>query len=577
MAINAQNAIKADEAFKESKFTEALEMYQALLKKSPKSYSYTTRIISCFQQLERYKEAKVLIEKTMLINNSKALLVYLGYNYLLMGKENMADSTFEKCHESIVQNTNNVYVVARQFEQFGLIDKAVKSYEIAAELSENPNFQINLARLYGEQGNISLMIDTCINYLKIDPSALNTIKVKLYPFLTEEKINQNNQLLKEKLVLNIQQDPDTTYNKLLSWLYIIEKQYKKAFIQEKAILSREEGTYYQLIELARLTEKSGDFNLAYSIYNFIIERCPSIDIQLLANQKSLNIKVNDANKEQYPEINLLYETLILKYNQNRALVPIIIDYARFLCFEQGNSVEATSILKEKLNISYPITSIAQIKLALGDILVYQERFDEALIYYTQVQLSLKNSPIAQEARFRVAKTSFYKGDFKWAETQLKVLKSSISQLIANDALELKLVISDHKYEDSLQVALNAFSKASLLQFQKKTTKAIEVLSNITENHKEEAIVDDAIFKMGSIYETQKKYDKAIENYTKIIEEFKESILLDDAYYRLGILYETIFNNTEEAKRCYEYILFNLENSIHLVESRKRYRSLMPDI
>ena len=577
MAINAQNAIKADEAFKESKFTEALEMYQALLKKSPKSYSYTTRIISCFQQLERYKEAKVLIEKTMLINNSKALLVYLGYNYLLMGKENMADSTFEKCHEIIVQNTNNVYVVARQFEQFGLIDKAVKSYEIAAELSENPNFQINLARLYGEQGNISLMIDTYINYLKIDPSALNTIKVKLYPFLTEEKINQNNQLLKEKLVLNIQQDPDTTYNKLLSWLYIIEKQYKKAFIQEKAILSREEGTYYQLIELARLTEKSGDFNLASSIYNFIIERCPSIDIQLLANQKSLNIKVNDANKEQYSEINLLYETLILKYNQNRALVPIIIDYARFLCFEQGNSVEATSILKEKLKISYPITSVAQIKLALGDILVYQERFDEALIYYTQVQLSLKNSPIAQEARFRVAKTSFYKGDFKWAETQLKVLKSSISQLIANDALELKLVISDHKYEDSLQVALNAFSKASLLQFQNKTTKAIEVLSNITENHKEEAIVDDAIFKMGSIYETQKKYDKAIENYTKIIEEFKESILLDDAYYILCILYETIFNNTEEAKRCYEYILFNLENSIHLVESRKRYRSLMPDI
>ena len=168
-------------------------MYQALLKKSPKSYSYTTRIISCFQQLERYKEAKLLIEKTMLINNSKALLVYLGYNYLLMGNENLAESTFKKCHESIIQNTNNVYVVARQFEQFGLTDKALKSYEIAAELSENPNFQINLARLYGEQGKINLMIDTYINYLKIEPSALNTIKVKLYPFLSESKINQNNE------------------------------------------------------------------------------------------------------------------------------------------------------------------------------------------------------------------------------------------------------------------------------------------------------------------------------------------------------------------------------------------------
>ena len=577
MAISGQNAIKANEAFKESKFNEALEMYQALLKKSPKSYLYTTRIISCFQQLERYKEAKVLIENTMLINNSKALLVYLGYNYLLMGNENMAESTFKKCHESIIQNTNNVYVVARQFEQFGLTDKALKSYEIAAELSENPNFQINLARLYGEQGKINLMIDTYINYLKIEPSALNTIKVKLYPFLSESKINQNNQLLKEKLVLNIQQEPNTTYNKLLSWLYIIEKQYKKAFIQEKAILSREEGTYYQLIELARLSEKSGNFSLASSVYEYIIERCPSIDMRLLANQKTLNIKVNDASKELYPGINLLYESLMSEHTQNRALVPIVIDYAKFLCFEQENSVRATAILKEKLKVSYPITSIAEIKLALGDILVYQERFDEALIYYTQVQLSLKNSPIAQEARFRVAKTSFYKGDFKWAETQLKVLKSSISQLIANDALELKLVISDHKYEDSLQVALNAFSKASLLEFQKKPVKAIEVLTSITENHKEEAIVDDAIFKIGSIYETQKQYDKAVENYTKIIEEFKESILLDDAYYRLGVLYETIFNNPVEAKRCYEYILFNLENSIHLVESRKRYRNLGPDI
>ena len=176
------------------------------------------------------------------------------------------------------------------------------------------------------------MIDTYINYLKIEPSALNTIKVKLYPFLTESKINQNNQLLKEKLVLNIQQDPNTTYNKLLSWLYIIEKQYKKAFIQEKAILSREDGTYYQLIELARLSENIGDIDLASSVYDYIIERCPSIDMQLLANQKSLHIKVNTASKELYPEINVLYESLLLEHSQNRALVPIIIDYAKISMF-----------------------------------------------------------------------------------------------------------------------------------------------------------------------------------------------------------------------------------------------------
>ena len=64
-----------------------------------------------------------------------------------------------------------------------------------------------------------------------------------------------------------------------------------------------------------------------------------------------------------------------------------------------------------------------------------------LIFYSQIQANLKNSTISQEARFKVAKTSYYKGDFKWAESQLKILKASTSQLIANDALDLKFLFS----------------------------------------------------------------------------------------------------------------------------------------
>src|SRR5690606_39542107 len=82
-------------------------------------------------------------------------------------------------------------------------------------------------------------------------------------------------------------------------------------------------------------------------------------------------------------------------------------------------------------------------ITLADVLVYDEQFNQALIYYTQVQKELKNDVWGQFARFKVAQTSFYKGDFDWAQTQLNVLKSSTSQLIANDALELKLLISDN--------------------------------------------------------------------------------------------------------------------------------------
>ena len=130
-------------------------------------------------------------------------------------------------------------------------------------------------------------------------------------------------------------------------------------------------------------------------------------------------------------------------------------------------------------------------------MVLQEKFNEALIYYTQIQRNLKNSTISQEARFKVAKTSYYKGDFQWAESQLKILKASTSQLIANDALDLKLLISDNKYDDSLQTALKLYAKADLFAFQNKTDDAITLLDKILNEHKTETIVAQALFKANS--------------------------------------------------------------------------------
>ena len=112
-------------------------------------------------------------------------------------------------------------------------------------------------------------------------------------------------------------------------------------------------------------------------------------------------------------------------------------------------------------------------MLLADILVFDEKFNQALIYYTQIQMRVKNSTLSQQARFKAAKTSYYKGDFDWAETQLKVLKSSTSQLTANDALELQLLISDHKGSDSLHTALKLYAKAELLSIQKKSTEELE--------------------------------------------------------------------------------------------------------
>jgi len=237
---------------------------------------------------------------------------------------------------------------------------------------------------------------------------------------------------------------------------------------------------------------------------------------------------------------------------------------------------AAKFLKQSLQLPLSSYQEATVKLKLGDILVYQEKFNEALIYYSQIQTELKSSVIAQNARFKVAKTSYYKGDFDWAESQLKILKSSTSQLTANDALDLKLLISDNKFEDSLQVALKLYAKADLMAFQNKTDEAITLLGTILTTHKGESIEDQALLKQAKLYEDKKDYDNAIKNYQAIINHFSEDILADDAYYFLAELYNNILNEPEKAKPLYEAILFNHEDSIYFIEARKKFRQLRGD-
>ncbi|MBT8324443.1 MAG: tetratricopeptide repeat protein, partial [Winogradskyella sp.] len=180
------------------------------------------------------------------------------------------------------------------------------------------------------------------------------------------------------------------------------------------------------------------------------------------------------------------------------------------------------------------------------------------------------------ARFKVAKTSYYKGDFDWAETQLKILKSSTSQLIANDALELKLLISDNKYEDSTQTALRYYAKADLLAFQNKNLEAIKLLDKILEEHKGESIEDQALFKQAKLYESQQLYAEAEANYKYIIDNYRDDILADDAYFYLAELYVNTLNRPEEAKPLYEKIIFDYQDSIYFIDARKKFRMLRGD-
>ena len=572
----SQSEQLSDDYFKRGEFEKALIGYKQLYQKNPSNNTYLFQLIQTYQQLRQYEEVHKLLTELIPINENPQLLVELGYNYQLQDSVEIARRYYNDAFEKINEDPNYVYGIGHQFEEHSLLDDAIKAYKKGMELNPNLNFNIHLAQIYGEQGNIEEMFSNYVDYIESKPAFLNNAKRTFSDFISENKENENNLILKKLLLKKLQAQPDNYWYELLSWMFVQEKDYAKSFTQEKALYRRNPESLSQIIELAIMAHNENQNNTASEIFNFVLETAQDIDTKLLANQYLLDIEVEEANEKDYESIKKKYLDIFKTYGNYEQTLALQIAYGNFLAFYLKNPQEGSDFLKKSLELNISPFQEASVKLKLGDILVLQEKFNEALIYYSQIQANLKNSTISQEARFKVAKTSYYKGDFEWAESQLKILKSSTSQLIANDALDLKLLISDNKYEDSLHVALKLYAKADLMAFQNKTDEAINLLDQILTEHKGESIEDEALLKQAQLFEKKKQYEKAVANYQSIIANYPEEILADDALYFLAELYNNELAEPEKAKDLYEKVIFEHEDSIYSVEARKKFRMLRGD-
>lgn len=568
----------AKDYYQKGAFEKALVLYKKLLKTSRSSPDYTLKVIECHQQLNQLKAAKEFIETQILQSWHPQFLVELGYNYQLQKKPKLASSNYDQALLIIEQQPEYVYGVGQRFESHSLLTQAIQAYEIGLAVAPNAAYYYQLAGLYAAQQNIEKMMERYLDYVQTSPPYMNQIMRLLADYISEDSRKPYNQLFKKVLLKKLQAAPDPLWNQWLGWLYVQQNEFSKAFIQEKAVYRRSPKSFQGLINLAVLANEQNAYEIALNIFEFIIQNATDTRLLILANCKLLELQLEIAKDSKiYPEINASYLELLDRYKLGQQSIELQLSYAQFLAFYDKKLDTASTFLKIALKENLPALTAAKLKMMLADVFVAQNKFNQALLYYTQIQLAVKNSPLAQQARFKVAKTSYYKGDFDWAETQLKVLKSSTSQLIANDALELKLLITDHKAIDSLYTALKRYAKADLLMTQKKPKEAILVLDSILENHKADPIIDQVLLFQAHVYESQKQYVKAASNYLLIIKNHKEEILIDDAYFYLAELYRTQLKDSEKAQHNYESIIFNHEDSIHFVEARRQYRILRGDL
>jgi len=582
----SQNEQLAQYYYDKGDFEKAKISFEELLKLSPQNSQYFQRTIDCYQQLQQFDVAEKAIKERLDKYKQGSLLVELGYNFQLQKNEASAKKYYDEAIDRIKKNPNEVYGISNSFERKVLLEYALKSYQTATEIAPNFNFNYQIALLYGQLGNTEMMISTFLDEAYANPQNSILIQNQLARFMVEEGDENFNETLRKALIIRTQKNQDIFWNHYLSWFYVQQKEFGKAFIQEKAIYKRNPDSLSDIVNLAQLAIEEDDSETAKEILGFVLENTKDLELLIQANSYLIQMKIDKASEKDFATINTELNGLLTEYEISPFTLSLQLIQAHFVAFNLKKPEEGKAIIKKALELQLNAYEEAQAKMELADILLYEEKFNQALIYYSQIEENLKNDAVAHEASLKAAKTSYFQGDFVWALKQFKELKSASTQLIANDALEYFLLINDNTVADSTQTALKQFAKGDYLLYQNRNQEAIAQFQSILKSFKGQAsratleqakqIEAVTLLRLGKIHEKQGEYNLALSQYQNIIAQHSDGIYIDEALYFSAEIYNNTLKQPDKAKPLYEKIIFNHQDSIYFVDARKKYRQLRGD-
>jgi len=577
IVANAQNEQLALQYYDEGAFEKALTLFEENSKKNPTNAYFFQKTIECLQQLQQYEKAEIAIQKRKDKYQLPELFIELGYNYQLQKNSDKAEKNYELALKEVAKEANYAFQLAHNFEQKGLLDWAIKTYEVAQKKNPNLNFDLQTGLLQGQMGNLEGMLNKLLDYGFKTPESTATVQNQLSRFLLDDADGSFAATIRKNIILRTQKSQDPYWNQFLSWFFVQQKEYGKAFIQEKALFKRNPEQLYNIFILGKLANDEKQQEDAKTIFQFVLENTTDPQIQLEAHHFLMTSKINEATSTEYATIYTELNTILEKYKNTTFVLQMLVLTSNFEAFYLDKKTEA----KARLNYYLDQSNLnnkdkALVKMALADIMVLDEKFNQAILLYAQVEENLKNDVLAYEASLKLAKTNFYKKDFDWTLQQVKALKQSPSLLIANDAVELFLLIQDHSAEDSLRVGLQEFARADLLLYQKKNDAALKQFLTILETQKGKSIEEATLFKVAKLYEQKKDFQKAITYYQLLIENHKEGFYMDEALFFSAEIYRNHLQNLEKAKLYYEKMVVEHADSLYFSESRKQFRILRGD-
>lgn len=574
-------AILAGQYFQNKEFGKAAELYGEMYA-ATKSEGYFNIYLDCLIGIPDFDRAEKEIRKGLRGNSADSYwYVQWGFLKKAMGQTEEAIKLYEKAISAISGNPAEFPILANQFITRREFEYAGKVYLIGRGQNNQGVYNYELARIYYYMRNYEQMLNEYLEWIKQKESNFEIVKSNLQSILTTDNDQEISTQLKSLVLKRIQAEPgQILYNRLLIWLFIQDKNFPAAIRQVIALDKRTGSEGGNIINLADVAAINKNYEEAEKAYNYLIDKGSKTELYNSAWLQLMQMRYDRFTELTTPD-SLKANELNHQFNQTFSILGLspessvlIPEYAHLLAFFLDDPAGATEILDKGLNLPrLSLQQISPIREELADVQVYSGDLWEAVLTYSQAIEANKNTVLGDDLKFKKARLGYYMGNFQWAKAQLDALRASTSKLIANDAMELSLFISENLEDDSISAPLQTFARADLQLFRNKFPEALAALDTINQLYPSNSLTDDVNFRKAGIFQKQGKYEEAAGLLESIVKENSWDMLADDALFQLASIYENNLQQKEKAMELYKKMLTDYPASVYVVDSRTAYRKL----
>ena len=507
----------------------------------------------------------------------KLFLILLFFSFSLL----LAAQTPATILNNLPKDEYKIREIANELYQKQEFDLAAEVFLKGRKILNNDQlFNFELLALYRFRKDKERLIQEYLNTLATLPEMLQSAE-NVFSVLFENKADYLQ--LQTALYKRIQKDPQNeVFAKLLTWQYIQQQEYEMALRQLIAQDKRIKDDGGILFNYTQIFISNKAYDTAIKAYTYLLAKGKENQYYLpsrfgLIDAKYQLLQTGKNEEKEIVDLAAQYQSVLDEYGQNTRTLFAIRKLATLQAQYLHHPQKATELLESTLKMPGLNPSEAgEIKLELGDNYVLTGKPWEAILLYGQVTKEFENQPISNEAQYRTARLSFFQGNFTYAKSQADVLKASTTQLIANDALNLSLLLSDHLESKADTLALKMYAEAEFLQFRNLLPAAIRKLDSIAVIYPQNNLSDDILMAKSRIAIKNGDFNLAATQLKQLISNPQKDIWTDDAIFTLAGLYEVQLNDPEQAKILYQKLITDFPGSMFVAEARKHFRKLRGD-